>query len=89
MEKIEEANDKYIIISKDNCTYCEMVYELLNDKFIDYKVIKVETLTDDELKEIRPKEAKKYPFVFEDKKYIGSYSELKKILNNKIHNGKL
>ena len=41
MEKIEEANDKYIIISKDNCTYCEMVYELLNDKFIDYKVIKV------------------------------------------------
>tara|TARA_Y100000389_G_C17405320_1_gene487682 strand:- start:714 stop:983 length:270 start_codon:yes stop_codon:yes gene_type:complete len=89
MEKIEEADGKYIIISKDDCIYCEMVYELLNDNFIDYKIIKVETLTNDELIQIKPKEAKKYPFVFENKKYIGSYSELKKILNNKIHNGKL
>lgn len=89
MEKIENEKLKYVIISKNDCTYCEMVYELLDNEFIDYKVINVETLTEDELKEIKPIEAKKYPFVFEDKKYIGGYSELKKILNNKIHNGKL
>jgi glutaredoxin len=82
MDKIKNALTDYIIISKVNCVYCDMVEELLKDNFIDYTVIKIETLTNDELKAIKPIEAKKYPFVFKSNKYIGGYNELKKELNN-------
>ena len=82
MDKIKNAINYYVIISKKNCIFCDMVNELLDDNFIDYTVIKIETLSEDELKEIKPEEAKKYPFIFKNKIYIGSYNELKKELNN-------
>jgi glutaredoxin len=82
MDKIKNAKTDYVIISKKNCVFCDMVNELLDDNFIDYTVIKIETLSEDELKEIKPKEAKRYPFIFKNKIYIGSYNELKKELNN-------
>lgn len=82
MDKFKNATNDYIVISKNECVYCHMVEELLNDNFIDYTLIKIETLTDAELIEIKPTEAKKYPFVFKNHKYIGGYNELKKELNN-------
>tara|TARA_B110001450_G_scaffold47489_1_gene44199 strand:+ start:7369 stop:7617 length:249 start_codon:yes stop_codon:yes gene_type:complete len=82
MDKIKNAINDYVIISKKNCVFCDMVNELLDDNFIDYTVIKIETLSEDELNEIKPEEAKKYPFIFKNKIYIGSYNELKKELNN-------
>jgi glutaredoxin len=82
MDKIKNAKTEYVIISKVNCVYCDMVEELLKDNFIDYTVIKIEKLTPLELIDIKPEEAKKYPFVFKNHNYIGGYNELKKELNN-------
>jgi glutaredoxin len=79
---MDNAKTDYVIISKNNCVYCDMVEELLKDAFIDYTIIKIETLTEDELKAIKPTEAKKYPFVFKNHKYVGGYNELKKEINN-------
>ena len=79
---MDNAKTDYVIISKNNCIYCDMVEELLKDAFIDYTIIKIETLTEDELKAIKPTEANKYPFVFKNHKYVGGYNELKKEINN-------
>lgn len=78
MNKLEKS--EYVILSKNNCTNCDIVKELCDDYFIDYTVIKMEDLTDNEFNEIKPKDAKIYPFVFKNKEFIGGFKELRKIL---------
>lgn len=84
MDLIQNAKTNYVIVSKKDCVFCDMVNELLDDNFIDYTVIKIETLTKEQLEEIKPKDATTYPFVFKDKIYIGSYNKLNKELNNGV-----
>ena len=78
MEKLQLST--YVIVSKNNCIQCEMVKDLLNDYFIEYTIIKAEDLTAGQLTEIKPKDAKTYPFVFKNKEYIGGFNELRKLL---------
>ena len=33
-------DQEWVIISKDNCVYCDMVIELLDENFIEYKILK-------------------------------------------------
>lgn len=75
-------DQEWVVISKDNCIYCDMVFELFDDSFIEYKILKTNKhLSPEQLAEIKPPDAKSYPFIFHNKKYFGGYRELKKELN--------
>ena len=80
MDKLQQCTTSYFIVSKKNCIQCGMVEDLLNDYFIEYTIIKMEDLTTEQLTEIKPKDAKTYPFVFKDKEFIGGFKELRKLL---------
>ena len=80
MEIIDTCKTTYLIVSKDDCVQCGMVKELLDDYFIEYTVIKKEDLSDEQLKAIKPEDAKTYPFVFKKKEFIGGFKELRKLL---------
>lgn len=84
MDKIKNSSVDLVIISKSKCLYCDMTLELLNDNNIDYIKFNIEVdLTKEELKEIKPINAKIYPFIFKNNIYIGGYKEIKQqIINN-------
>lgn len=71
----------YHIISKENCKDCKYTIELLEEFNLQYNVRDKNEYTKkyiDELKFFH--EIKKYPIIFKNDKFIGSYYELYKIL---------
>ena len=58
-----------------------MVFELFDDSFLNIKYLKLINIYHRTTFEIKPPDAKSYPFIFHNKKYFGGYKELKKELN--------
>jgi glutaredoxin len=78
--KIERYKMNVIMYSKDNCAFCDKAKNLLKMKaieFIEYKLDK--DFDRDTLLEIFP-QARTFPIITLDKKYIGGYNELYDLL---------
>lgn len=77
----------WTIIGKENCTYCGMSIELLNNNFIEFNKLDSSIFTQEEINNIKIiNNIKSYPFIYKDKEFIGGYRELKNYLqiNNNI-----
>jgi glutaredoxin len=84
---MEKIIDGWVIISKENCTYCDMSIELFNNNFIEFNKLDYSIFTNEEINNIKTNyNIKSYPFIYKDKKFIGGYRELKNYLqiNNNI-----
>ena len=68
-----------LIISKDNCSYCDKAYNLAEDNELSYKKINVTDLTTKEKDDVINKtKAKTYPIIFVNEEYIGGFTEFSK-----------
>lgn len=70
------SDKNWVVVGKPDCLYCDMVYELFDDNFVDYLKINSTNLTPEELAELRPKEAKVYPFIYKEGSFFGGFKEL-------------
>jgi len=69
-----------VVYSKDNCPACEKTVTLLKNKSKEYVVYKLgKDFERDTLLEMFP-DAKSFPVITIDKKFIGSYNELVNLL---------
>ena len=64
----------FTIYSKDNCSYCIKTRKLLDEKNINYTLIKPSLKMVNELKEETGHTT--FPFIFKDKNFLGGYSQL-------------
>lgn len=72
-----------VIYSKTNCSYCSFVRKILNENNIAYTEYKLDKdFTKDELLAKVPT-AKTYPVIIIDGEFIGGFSDLKRILEDK------
>jgi glutaredoxin len=83
-------NNNIVILSKDNCKFCDKSYNLLNNKNIKYFKFNISLYIDDELFDSIydqimsiTNNAKSYPMIFIEKKYIGGFNQLNKYIRNK------
>ena len=66
--------------SRDNCSYCTMLRNLLEQKNIEYTEFKLNVdFTREELLQLFPS-AKTFPVVIVDDRYIGGYDNFKLLL---------
>jgi glutaredoxin len=82
------SKNSIVIFSKPGCKYCDKSYELLQDKnILFYKCDLGNYMNDLDFDDIYDKlikisnNAKSFPIIFIDKKYIGGFNELKKYIN--------
>lgn len=71
----------FVIYSKDQCVYCDKAVTLLKLKakeFVEYKLGK--DFDRDTILEMFPN-ARSFPIITLDKRFIGGYNELEKLLN--------
>ena len=71
----------FVVYSKDQCIYCDKAVTLLKLKskeFIQYKLGK--DFDRDTILEMFP-EARSFPIITLDKRFIGGYNELEKLLS--------
>lgn len=68
------------IYTRDRCDYCTYAKEYLANKSLGYTEYKLDRdFTREEIKERFP-EAKTYPIIFLDKKFIGGYNDLVELM---------
>lgn len=71
------------IYSKDNCPYCDKAKNLLEMKSISFEEHKLDKdFSRDEILEWFPG-VKTFPIITVNKKFIGGYNELEKLLDTK------
>jgi glutaredoxin len=69
-----------IVYSKDNCIYCDKAKNLLKAKAVDHIEYKLDKDFDrDTILEMFP-DARTFPIITLDKKFIGGYNELYDLL---------
>jgi glutaredoxin 3 len=74
-------NDKWYIVTKDGCPYCDKAKAFLTEKCINYKV---EVLNNSNKEQIYKKldsvtnKYRYFPMIFHNDKFIGGYTELEK-----------
>lgn len=81
MSSYLNTNVEWVVVGKPKCLYCDMVYELFDENFLDYLKINSADLTQEELGELRPQNAKVYPFIYKNGSFFGGYKELNKFLS--------
>lgn len=70
----------FLVISKDNCIYCDKAIKLLEEKEEEYVVVDKEEISPFLIQMMKHKfNHKTYPFIFE---FIGGYD----VLHNKLSN---
>ena len=68
------------VYSRDGCDYCKKAIDLLQRECLSYNEYKLDRdFTRDEIKQRFP-EAKTYPIIFLDKKFIGGYNDLVELM---------
>lgn len=71
---------KVKLFSKDPCTYCDQARALLASRKIDFLELKLNVdFTRDEIIELYPN-ARTYPIVIVDDKFIGGFEQLSAVL---------
>ncbi len=76
----------YVVFIRDSCPYCTMAIDLLNEKGLQYKVVKFERDQLELLSEMKKAyDWKTVPMIFsrngQDIKLIGGYTDLQKWLS--------
>lgn len=76
----------YVVFIRDSCPYCTMAIDLLNEKGLQYKVVKFEMDQLELLSEMKKAyDWKTVPMIFsrngQDIKLIGGYTDLQKWLS--------
>ena len=76
-----------VIFSKPSCVYCDLAADLLTDKNVSFIKFNIGDYTDDEnfddffTELIEKTNQKTFPMIFMKQKFIGGYSELKKLVD--------
>ena len=87
-EKIKSNN--IVIFSKNNCTYCNKLFEFLGEKV--YYILKCDDYLinqrDDfllKIEELAGKEWKTFPICFIEGKFIGGYTDVVNLYQNQVN----
>lgn len=92
LEDIKLPENKFLVISKSNCVFCEKACYLLNMKGISYEYINVDNLLVTQkaknqfleyMCELISYEYDKLPMIFYNKQFIGGYNNLEEYFKTK------
>jgi glutaredoxin len=63
-----------VVYSKDECEFCKLSKDFLNERLIEYEVI---DMTGKDASDLKARTRQTFfPFIFDDGKFIGGYFEL-------------
>jgi len=85
-EIFDASTTEFLIFSKPNCKYCRFALSLAKQKQLDYQYTNIIDYQDeewfdnfyDDLK--AHSQAKTFPIIYHNKKYIGGFTELQKLM---------
>jgi len=78
----DNSSVKFLIYSKDNCSYCKSSKDLLDRKGITYEIIDITNNQDLRSKLVAQTGHNTVPYIFADGKFIGGYMELTNFLSD-------
>lgn len=90
LNDIKYIDNKYLIISKKNCIYCDKSKDLLKEKNISYTIMNCDNILNGQnninifleyMCELIGYEYMTFPMIFFDKKFIGGFNQLVKHVN--------